>query len=525
MWLNKDTPHVPLPKEGHLGILPQGGTDITTCRRISQLEVHQLLISGLQVAYPVGLNGWGDPIITSLPKSLANGIGLTGGRSIYLEVNILQPMAEELDWKASPIDRCSSILIASPLKATPPKLEREVSMTIKVRSLLSQVMLDTSGCMSGNSTPKRPNPVVILTPPPHKLRDLSRPVDTSSKVSTPNDIEMVEASLEEVPTTISPIAVTPGSRSITPPTDVSQLWEQANKALEELLATKLSINTQRQKVVWEVGMELHQNDSKTAESIKEARAICTHVTLEAEALCSATVKEANATCTHTIWEAKAICSTAIRDAETQGASQADSLHRQHVKTIKHLEEQVIQEEGKSQIDFLSACQAALQASPAELRGALVAPYHILIGQAPTSHPFTLSQGASPLSNCLPQQLLLQCLGIPPGPRGNTTPQTQWTTCLMVGPHPRQPWKGPQLQVMRDSPWYKVLKWRHSEAFSQDTSLVREPRKEYFKMHSPNFTMEGMHDLSEVFRHMAKSAGLPGSAMYKIQEVWEGPDEL
>ena len=29
--------------------------------------------------------------------------------------------------------------------------------------------------------PKRPNPVVILTPPPHKLRDLSRPVDTSSR--------------------------------------------------------------------------------------------------------------------------------------------------------------------------------------------------------------------------------------------------------------------------------------------------------------------------------------------------------
>ena len=63
------------------------------------------------------------------------------------------------------------------------------------------------------------------------------------------------------------------------------------------------------------------------ESIKEARAICTHATLDAEALCSATVKEAKATCTHTICKAKTICSAAIRDAETQGASQADSLHR------------------------------------------------------------------------------------------------------------------------------------------------------------------------------------------------------
>ena len=67
------------------------------------------------------------------------------------------------------------------------------------------------------------------------------------------------------------------------------------------------------------------------------------------------------------------------------------------------------------------------------------------------------------------------------------------------------------------PWYKVLKQSCSEAFSQDTSLVREARKEYFKKHSPNFTMEGTHDLSEVFRHMAKSAKLLGSAMYKIQE--------
>ena len=135
-------------------------------------------------------------------------------------------------------------------------------------------------------------------------------------------------------------------------------------------------------------MELHWNDSEAAESIKEARAICTHAAMDADALCSSTVKEAKATCTHTIQEAKTACSTAIRDAETWGASQAESLHRWHAKTIKHLEDQVIQEEGKSQIDFLSASQAALHASPAELRGALVASYHILMGQAPKSHLFT-----------------------------------------------------------------------------------------------------------------------------------------
>ena len=164
-------------------------------------------------------------------------------------------------------------------------------MTMEVRSLLSWVMLDTSGHMSGNSTPKRPNPMVILIPPPHKLIDLSRLVDTSSQVSTPDDAEMAEASLEEVPTTISPIAKTPGPSSGTPSADASHLQEKANKALEEVLATKSSIDIHRQKAVWDQGMELHQNNSETAESIKEGKAICAHTIQEAKTACSAAIKE------------------------------------------------------------------------------------------------------------------------------------------------------------------------------------------------------------------------------------------
>ena len=123
---------------------------------------------------------------------------------------------------------------------------------------------------------------------------------------------MAEASLEGVPTTISPIAVTTRSRSITLPTDMAELQENANKALEELLATRSSIDAHRWRAIWELGMELHQNESKTTESIKEARAICSHVTLDARALCFTTVNEAKTTEGHTIWEAEAACSVAIR---------------------------------------------------------------------------------------------------------------------------------------------------------------------------------------------------------------------
>ena len=44
--LHKDTCHVPLPKEGHVGILPHSWAEVTSCRQISQLEVCQLLIAG-----------------------------------------------------------------------------------------------------------------------------------------------------------------------------------------------------------------------------------------------------------------------------------------------------------------------------------------------------------------------------------------------------------------------------------------------------------------------------------------------
>ena len=106
-------------------------------------------------------------------------------------------------------------------------------------------------------------------------------------------------------------------------------------------------------------MELHQNDSKTMESIKEVRAICTCATQDAEALCATTVKEAKGTHAHTIQGAEALCSTAIRDA----GSQADSLQWRHVKTIQHLEEQVFQER-KVRVRLTSSLPVKLPYKPA-----------------------------------------------------------------------------------------------------------------------------------------------------------------
>ena len=71
----------------------------------------------------------------------------------------------------------------------------------------------------------------------------------------------------------------------------------------------------------------------------------------------------------------------------------------------------------------------------------------------------------------------------------------------------------------------MLKQSHLEAFSWDTDLVKEARKEYFLKHSYNFTVEGTCNLSEVFKWMAESAELSDTSIHEIQVVWMGPDEL
>ena len=83
-WLYEGSCHAPFPKDKHLGILPQGKAEETPCGWISQLEVCQLLSTGPQVVYPVGLNGHDEPIITTLPEPLSNGVSIITSEHLYL---------------------------------------------------------------------------------------------------------------------------------------------------------------------------------------------------------------------------------------------------------------------------------------------------------------------------------------------------------------------------------------------------------------------------------------------------------
>ena len=242
------------------------------------------------------------------------------------------------------------------------------------------------------------------------------------------------------------------------------------------------------------------------------------------------LQEAGTNCTHSIKEAEAHCSTAIREAEAWGASQASSIQQSHIKGIQHLEEEAIEEESKGQLNFLSACQAALEASPLESCGMLLASYQLLLRHTLMSHLFSIPQGASPSQQ-----------GSTPGassPSAHTvprpSPRPKWwhhspypTDILSLGKAMSKAIPGgpPSLKWQEIMPLHKVLMRSHQEAFGQDTHLVRKTREEYFRNHCPNFNNENTHDLMDVFRCMIETADLLGSVIYEFQEAWTGWDEL
>ena len=64
--------------------------------------------------------------------------------------------------------------------------------------------------------------------------------------------------------------------------------------------------------------------------------------------------------------------------------------------MQHLETEAINEERTDCFTFLAACSSALEASPPEAHGILVTPFHLLLGNAPTSALLSIPLGVSPL---------------------------------------------------------------------------------------------------------------------------------
>ena len=167
----------------------------------------------------------------------------------------------------------------------------------------------------------------MATPLPLKLEDSTKPADTSSEVSIPDDTDTDDPILEEMHASPFPLVKTLGSSGEAPSLDVTQLQEEANKALGHLLATRSSIDAHQRKKVSDFGMALCQNESDITKAIKEVKALCAHTIRDVEAhqvvliskaeiLHAICIKEAEADCVQTLPEAENCCSTDIREAES-----------------------------------------------------------------------------------------------------------------------------------------------------------------------------------------------------------------
>ena len=117
--LYEGSSHAPLPKGKHLGILPQGKAEESLYGQISQLKVCQLLSTGPQVIYPVGLNGDDKPVMITLPEPLHSSASITANEHPYMRINIPLPPPEEPEHTTSLLGKAHTIPAANSPKPPP----------------------------------------------------------------------------------------------------------------------------------------------------------------------------------------------------------------------------------------------------------------------------------------------------------------------------------------------------------------------------------------------------------------------
>ena len=201
--------------------------------------------------------------------------------------------------------------------------------------------------------------------------------------------------------------------------------------------------------------------------------------------------------------------------------QCTTLHREHAKHMCKLEEWALDVENKSCQDFLFTHQAILCHAPQSLKENLHSSYQILLGQSSSS------------LRSIPFARAPQAEGQPPAitsPR----PEPKWS-----------PWQKRQhsstdaqgdTSIDRNSPmasqeewlsskrgkttdWSSSLKPSHADAFSQDSSPMKEARSCYFATHPWDWVHSNTDDLSDIFRELAQGTGLLGESIHKIQLSW------
>ena len=133
--LYKGSNHTPLPMDKHLGILPWGKVEESPHGQISQLEVCQLLSTGPQVIYPVGLNRCNQSVTIDLLEPLHSGSSVTTDEHPYLQIDIPLPTPKEPE--------CTTLPHATPVGNIPKTLWKpRITLMAEVNDLINWGMAD-----------------------------------------------------------------------------------------------------------------------------------------------------------------------------------------------------------------------------------------------------------------------------------------------------------------------------------------------------------------------------------------------
>ena len=306
MWLCKDSQHVPL----------------SSYRHISQLEVCQLLQLEILVAYPKGLNGCLVPVVTYLPGSLAHGTSALNDEPTLLQVDLSQFTGEE----------CEPWFLAELQHHLPPCIS-PWHIPPKWRATLAWPLQSASSCCEQYWTPPAKHQGI----PPQKDQYLW-PLGFHSllgwKIPPSQWTPLLRHHHGWSQLMMQSRSTRPSKRFALPPPCQLRLWgpalvssqnivqlqKEVNKALDDLLMTRSSLDAHWRKQVSDFEMALHQNESEATEAIMEAKALCGSTIREAEAHCTTLIREAEAQHAILIREAVAQHDTLIREAEDNCAS-------------------------------------------------------------------------------------------------------------------------------------------------------------------------------------------------------------
>ena len=160
--LYEGTNHMPLPKDKHLSVLPQGKVE-SPCGWISQLEVCELLSIGLQVIYLMGLNGGDQSVTIDLPGLLHSDSSVTTDEHPYMKIDI--PSPEEQDGVDLPL---GGVHVTQAVATSKTPWKPRVTLRAEVGNLLTRGMTEDYDREPENSATAKEFTTETDTSPPPK---------------------------------------------------------------------------------------------------------------------------------------------------------------------------------------------------------------------------------------------------------------------------------------------------------------------------------------------------------------------